>query len=195
MTKCIKCKKECENKHHNVIYCDECRIIERKKGLAKADKKYNKNHPEKRKELTKRNNKKRWASITPEQKQKECKRKRDDYWKDPEKMRKYNRKKYKKWVSSIEGKIKHRLSNYRRRSREKLCGHSFTIKEWSDKLDKTKGVCPGYNCEPHFVGIDKLTLDHTPPISKAPKGYTYKIDDVTPLCMSCNCKKRDNEDK
>ena len=48
--------------------------------------------------------------------------------------------------------------------------HDFSTKEWLAKLQETNGVCPG--CE-NFVGIDKLTLDHIHPISKAENGQIY----------------------
>jgi 5-methylcytosine-specific restriction endonuclease McrA len=32
-------------------------------------------------------------------------------------------------------------------------------------------------------------MDHTPPLSKAPKGFRYKLRDVNPLCKSCNSRK------
>ena len=46
------------------------------------------------------------------------------------------------------------------------------------------------------VRIDKLTLDHIYPVSKALKDYNktqikrvYTINDVQPLCKRCNCSK------
>jgi len=64
----------------------------------------------------------------------------------------------------------------------------YSNKEWLEKLAATKGFCPGCG---NYVGIAKLTLDHIIPISKAPKSFVYTIDDVQPLCKSCNCSKRD----
>jgi hypothetical protein len=191
MKPCIKCGSVCKNQHFNTIYCDRCRVIERKRGLKENNDRYHKKHPGLRKKWSRDNNKKRWEKMTPEQKEKEYERKRNEYWKDPEKMREYNRKKYKRWVSSIEGRMMHRSKLWRRRAREKLCDHDFTIQEWNDKLEKTNGICPGFGREPHFVGIDKLTTDHNPPINKAPKGFIYTINDVNPLCGSCNSRKRD----
>lgn len=58
------------------------------------------------------------------------------------------------------------------------------------------GVCPGFKTQPHYVGIDKLTLDHTYPVSMASKDYeltgdkrVYTINDVQPLCQCCNSSK------
>ena len=50
------------------------------------------------------------------------------------------------------------------------------------KLYRTHGFC---KCG-KWVGEDKLTLDHILPISKAPEGFVYTIDDVQFLCGSCN---------
>jgi 5-methylcytosine-specific restriction endonuclease McrA len=49
-----------------------------------------------------------------------------------------------------------------------------------------------------MVGINKLTIDHIFPVSKASQDYKitgrkriYTINDVQPLCASCNKSKRD----
>jgi len=62
----------------------------------------------------------------------------------------------------------------------------FTMKEWLNKLDETNGYCPKCNI---FVGKNKLELDHIIPISKATIGFAYTINDIQPLCRSCNSKK------
>ena len=44
-----------------------------------------------------------------------------------------------------------------------------------------------FNTQPElYIGIDKLTLDHIHPLSKAEEGRIYTIDDIQPLCLSCN---------
>lgn len=73
--------------------------------------------------------------------------------------------------------------------RERNIIHNFTYDEWLDKLEKTNGYCP--NCG-KFVGIYALTLDHIIPINSVPVGTIYTIDDVEPLCLSCNSSKSDN---
>lgn len=62
----------------------------------------------------------------------------------------------------------------------------YSLKEWKLKLAMTKGICP--NCN-KFIGIDKLTLDHNPPLAIVPEGFVYTINEVFPLCHSCNAKK------
>ncbi len=84
-----------------------------------------------------------------------------------------------------------RIHNRKRRAIKHYIREVFTNDEWINKLDKTKGVCSGYKREPHFVGKDKLSLDHIYPISKAENGRIYTIDDVQPLCRSCNARKSD----
>ena len=66
--------------------------------------------------------------------------------------------------------------------------HHFTKKDWDNKVKETKGFCP--ECG-NFVGIKKLTIDHIYPISKAPAGTVYGINDVQAICRSCNSSKAD----
>lgn len=62
----------------------------------------------------------------------------------------------------------------------------FSFDEWQEKIEATGGFCP---CCNRFIGIDNLECDHIFPISKALPGRIYTIDDVQPLCRSCNAKK------
>ena len=64
--------------------------------------------------------------------------------------------------------------------------HDFTYKQWINKVSLTKGYCP--KCK-KFIGINKLTLDHIFPLSKAPIGLLYTINDVRPICKPCNSRK------
>ncbi len=81
---------------------------------------------------------------------------------------------YRKWIK--------RLENYRRRS--KLPNGSHTWAEW-DLLKKQ------YNCTCPMCGKSeleiKLTEDHIIPLSK---GGSNNIENIQPLCGSCNSKKR-----
>jgi 5-methylcytosine-specific restriction endonuclease McrA len=92
----------------------------------------------------------------------------------------------KKRNKTPEGKLKKILLSIKRRERLKNVRHNFSYDEWMKKIEKTNGVCPV--CK-KFVGKEKMTLDHTIPISKAPKGFIYTLNDVSPMCHSCNCKK------
>ena len=51
------------------------------------------------------------------------------------------------------------------------------------------GTCP--ECKKITSEGNPMCLDHIIPISKAPKGMVYKIDDVQPLCRQCNSSKGD----
>jgi len=66
--------------------------------------------------------------------------------------------------------------------------HAFTYEQWVSMKNATNGICPSCNT---FVGTEKLTLDHIFPISKAEEGRIYTINDIQPLCKSCNSKKHD----
>jgi len=85
-----------------------------------------------------------------------------------------------------------RKSNRKRRAMLNNIVHNFTDEQFRNKAEATNGICPGHNRSPHYVGMEKLTLDHILPVSKAPKGFVYDIGDVNPLCKSCNSSKRDN---
>ena len=95
----------------------------------------------------------------------------------------------KTYHNSPNGKNIFRLARSRRRAKKRLLKHSFTVDEWNQKLKASFGICSGYAKQPHYVGIEKLTLDHIMPISKAPISFEYTINDIQPLCHSCNSSK------
>lgn len=92
----------------------------------------------------------------------------------------------KRYQQSEKGRLVSRrhLRNYRAKKRGII--QDFTEEEWQQKLKSTNGVCPMCNKN---VGINKLALDHIIPVSKAPVGLVYTIDDVQPICGSCNSQK------
>lgn len=61
--------------------------------------------------------------------------------------------------------------------------HLFSKQEWINKCKATEGFCK--KCK-KFIGIDKLSLHHNPPISKAPENFIYTIKNVEPICLRCN---------
>ena len=75
----------------------------------------------------------------------------------------------------------------KRRLKESVLFEDFTEDEWFKKVNATGGICPfcGYSYEEG----GGLTLDHILPVSKAPPGFRYTIDDVNSMCRSCNSRK------
>ena len=68
----------------------------------------------------------------------------------------------------------------RRYAKEKNAKGSHTLEEWNKLKDSCGDVCI-------FCGVDdKLTKDHIIPLSK---GGTDYIENIQPLCRSCNSKK------
>ena len=82
--------------------------------------------------------------------------------------------------------VNNRLRRARRRAKERKIIHQFTKEMWEKKLKLTNGICP--LCKKD-VGIMNLELDHILPLSKVPEGFVYTINDIQPLCRSCNASK------
>lgn len=100
-----------------------------------------------------------------------------------------SQQKIKKYYSRSDVKQRYAGHARHRRLKKKQLFENFTLKEWTRRVDVTDGICPV--CNRRYVDVYPYvpTLDHTPPISKAPINYTYTIDDVTPMCGSCNSSK------
>lgn len=74
---------------------------------------------------------------------------------------------------------------HKRRTQKTQAGGFFTDKEWVALKEQYGFSCLCcYKKEPEI----KLTADHIVPVSK---GGTSNIDNIQPLCKSCNCKKHD----
>ena len=72
---------------------------------------------------------------------------------------------------------------------------TFTKKELKNKIELCNGRCPKCN-KPFDNKIHLITIDHIYPVSLAYKDYistgikrVYSIEDITPLCKSCNSSK------
>ena len=79
---------------------------------------------------------------------------------------------------------------HRRRARMKSSGGSYTTAEWESLLAQY-ARCPmclrsWAEIPPHPINSSVITVDHIIPISK---GGTNSIDNIQPLCYSCNSKK------
>lgn len=143
---------------------------------------------------------KKWYQENPEKAKKYSKKQREKYpeyqkdWyqKNPEKRKKYNEKWRKKnpekakecnrkWHKANIEKVN--FLNERRRVRKKEAEGLHTFAEW-ELLKKQYGhKCLSCGkCEPEI----KLTEDHIIPLDKGGSDY---IDNIQPLCRSCNCKK------
>ena len=99
------------------------------------------------------------------------------------------RERYQKSKKGEEADLRYRkskngiINEWKKYSRRRQVKHSFTYHDWQNKLKQYKGICP--DCKKK----KSLTMHHSPAISKAPLGFIYTIDDVTPLCLSCNDKR------
>jgi len=186
--KCTKCKEEknigCFNKNKREkdgfqYWCKECQTIYHREN----DKKY---YQEKRDEILKQ--KREYYCNHKEEK--------SAYGKE---YRKKNKEKLKKMYSDWVKKNREHVNAYskqyakdnpepsrnasrRRRARKLNCEGGITQKEWMCVLEKyeNKCLCCGIS--------ENIEMDHVIPLSK--RGM-HTVDNVQPLCRSCNARKRD----
>lgn len=92
----------------------------------------------------------------------------------------------KKYRQNPENRIILLKQHRKKRAKKNNIIEKFSQKRWMEKLKDTNGICP--RCSTR-VGIEKMTMDHNPTISKAPVGFIYTINDVSPMCGSCNTSK------
>lgn len=128
-----------------------------------------------------------WRLEHPEE---TLERRRAEYYKHIERYK----IKWKKWQENNPERLKllrqRSWASYMARKKEFV--HSFTTKEWAEKVSRCGNRCMKCNIEfDNKIRNHKMTLDHILPLNKAPKGYTYTIKDVQPLCFGCNSSKSD----
>jgi len=183
--KCYICGKDIIKTQHNQKYCDKCskkryKIYyqkHKKEILERRKKHYQKYHQQKRVIICEMCSR---EIIVNSSRQKRC----DDCQKIWHKV--YQANYSKEYRKTKNGKLAYKKLNNKRRATKNNIVEDFTMEEWFRKVDKTLGICHSCN---KFVGKEKLTIDHNPPLSKVPKGFVYTINDVNPLCKSCNSKK------
>jgi len=103
------------------------------------------------------------------------------YWRDPERAKAYRREYIKAHPEINRQNVKNRKAKLRG------VGGSFTAQEWEDLKGKYNHTC--LRCgrsEPEIT----LTRDHIKPVEL---GGTNSIDNIQPLCMSCNSSKKKQE--
>jgi len=146
-------------------------------------KKYRKKYPEKIRERNKKDQDKRkqYDKNHPEIRKKINKKHREKY--KTEHGKDISSKYYPRYKDKVREKTR------KRRLKKKQLFEDFTIEEWQQKIVETKGICP--LCDKPYSEVYPFiaTIDHTPPVSKAPTGFHYTIKDVMPICGSCNSSK------
>lgn len=105
---------------------------------------------------------------------------------DKSKRKKYMKEYMKGYINSFNGKKIMKKHRRLRKAKINQINETYTQEEWEQKVKQTNGFCPSCNI---FVGIDNLTIDHIYPVSKAEKDGIYTINDVQPLCFTCNTSK------
>ena len=214
--KCIKCNlllpneefyfRKDSNTYRNE--CKECHHKQTKKyrqknkeRLNKISREYHKKHREKLNKIS--------GKYHEKHKEEQNTKRREYHKKHREKEIIIRRKYYQKNKDTINKKRreeKDRLNKIRRKWRnknkdkvnatirertlkKKQLFEDFTLEEWLQKVELTNGICSICGRLYSEVHPFCVTLDHTPPISKAVIGFHYTIENVTPMCGSCNSSK------
>jgi len=117
-------------------------------------------------------------------------------------LRKYRKtKRFKtwnrKWNQTPKGKANALKQHLKRRAIKNNIVEVYTEEQWNKKLQLTNGICP--RCKKR-VGIKNIHRDHIYSISLANQDYIrtgikriYTIDDMQPLCKSCNSSKSNKQ--
>ena len=128
----------------------------------------------KRYEDKSKENSKRYRQRNPEKVRDAARLRREN---NPEKEKERKRQ----YQQLNPGKIN--AKTHRRRTLKTAAGGNYTAAEWNSLAEHYGGKC--LCCGRTDV---KLTADHVVPVSK---GGTSNIDNIQPLCKSCNSRKRD----
>lgn len=98
-----------------------------------------------------------------------------------EKRRAQNVKATRAWQQNNQDKVRHWKLDNKHKRREAYGQGSVSIEDWIALCNKYGNVC--LSC-----GKSEITMDHVVPLSK---GGTHTIDNVQPLCGTCNSIKHD----
>ena len=151
----------------------------------KYKKKWDKGNKEKRKKYKKKwdkDNKEKRKEYDKKWHQKNPKYYKRYYEKNPQKVK----KRIKKWRD--ENKDYVNFINLRRHTLKKNAKGSHTFQEWLDLKEKCNYICQICGLKEPFENqyFKYLTEDHKIPLTK---GGTDYIENIQPLCQSCNAKK------
>jgi 5-methylcytosine-specific restriction endonuclease McrA len=194
MKECLICNKEFEPKVWNQRCCSEECIKERRRLYDLTPKRKEKNRiwrqsKHGKKYMFKYNHSDKGKLLRKRYAQTDAGRLYKQIY-DNQEARKLVRKAYR---FTEKGKEVFRMIVRRREAKLHNCVHRFNIEEWMKLKEDTKGVCP--NCK-SYIGINNLTMDHIYPLDLANKDFKktgikriYNINDVQPLCLSCNVRK------
>lgn len=187
---CTRCKQEkpIENFGNKAYECNECRN--------KRTREYKASHPEKASEY-----RRRYKENNPESFRAAKKRGAKLYReRHPEKVRELKRESAKRnrdteraWRRNNEDKVaasrrkwcelhpeQKAASSRNVRAQRKGAEGTHTPEEWRELCERYDNKCLCCN------EVKPLTVDHVIPLSK---GGTNYIDNIQPLCKSCNCRK------
>ena len=187
-----------------VVCSSQCQKINKKQTYAKYEKLFlqkpeNREHKKQRHREYRRNNKEKLAKHHAEyyQKNKEkfAKYATKYYLKNKQRLEKYSRdyyqkhkaeekERHKKWLATPRGRTISRNNTRKRKHRLKSLG-KLDVDAWLAKCEKLDHICQICNIK---LTQKTLTMDHIFPVSK---GGTNNIDNLQPLCRSCNSKKHD----
>lgn len=183
-TKCKEWKDKSEfhkNRRRKSGLADKCKKCALEKQLAYAAQhreqerlraaKWRKENPEKNSEM-----KRRYHQANREADNQHLKN-----WQkaNPERVKELNRQWYKDHPDWVQER------RHKRRSQKTGNGGRFTAAEWRALKQKYDYTC--LRCRKQEPEI-KLTPDHVKPLVQ---GGSNSIDNIQPLCFSCNCSKRD----
>ena len=178
--KCLICQKQFNKKYYNQKCCsDECRAIRFSECNKNRVKRWAKNNIEKARKIRKKAQTK-WYKEKHERALQVAKKSRDSE-KGKEYRKKYIEKLRKEKPQWYIDKCRKGSCKYNYLKRNKLAGvlDYEAIKEKWELLENKCQECGT---------TENITIDHIKPLSK---GGTNHIDNLQPLCKSCNSKKQD----